>query len=107
LDRHQTLLLPERLEDYIAADNPVRFLDAFVASLDVRALGFAHAVVENTGSRPYDPADLLRLYLYGYLHRCVPRGCWRSSVIGTWKCSGCWASWRPITRPSLISARTT
>jgi transposase len=69
LDRHQTLLLPERLEDYIAPDNPVRFLDAFVASLDVRALGFAHAVVQNTGSPPYDPADLLRLYLYGYLHR--------------------------------------
>jgi len=69
LDRHQTLLLPERLEDYIAADNPVRFLDAFVASLDVRALGFAKATVQNTGSPPYDPADLLRLYLYGYLHR--------------------------------------
>jgi len=69
LARHQTLLLPDRLEDYIAANNPVRFLDAFVASLDVRALGFAHAVVRHTGSPPYDPADLLRLYLYGYLHR--------------------------------------
>ena len=69
LDRHQTLLLAERLEDYIAPENPVRFLDAFVASLDLRALGFAHAVVSNTGSPPYDPADLLRLYLYGYLHR--------------------------------------
>jgi len=69
LDRHQTLLLPERLEDYIAGENPVRFLDAFVASLDLRALGFAHAVVANTGAPPYDPADLLRLYLYGYLHR--------------------------------------
>ncbi len=69
LDRHQTLLLPERLEDYIAADNPVRFLDAFAASLDARALGFAKASVQNTGRPPYDPADLLRLYLYGYLHR--------------------------------------
>ena len=69
LDRHQTLLLPERLEDYIAPDNPVRFLDAFVASLDLRALGFAHALVQSTGRPPYDPADLLRLYLYGYLHR--------------------------------------
>ena len=69
LDRHQTLLLPERLEDYISPDNPVRFLDAFVASLDLRALGFARAVVQNTGSPPYNPADLLRLYLYGYLHR--------------------------------------
>jgi transposase len=63
------LLLPERLEDYIAPDNPVRFLDAFVASLDLRALGFTHAVVQHTGAPPYAPADLLRLYLYGYLHR--------------------------------------
>src|SRR3954447_11112868 len=69
LDRHQTLLLPERLEDYISLENPVRFLDAFVAAQDLRALGFTHAVVQNTGSPPYDPADLLRLYLYGYLHR--------------------------------------
>jgi transposase len=68
-DRHQTLLLPERLEDYIAADNPVRFLDAFAASLDLRALGFAKATVQDTGRPPYDPADLLRLYLYGYLQR--------------------------------------
>lgn len=49
-DRHQTLLLPERLEDYIAADQPVRFLDAFVASLDLRALRFAKATVQHTGS---------------------------------------------------------
>ena len=69
LDRHQTLLLPERLEDYIAPDNPVRFLEAFVAALDLHALRFAHAVVPNTGRPPYDPAALLRLYLYGYLHR--------------------------------------
>src|SRR5450755_399749 len=46
LDRSQTLLFPERLEDYIAAENPVRFLDAFVASLDLHALGFAKAQCE-------------------------------------------------------------
>jgi transposase len=69
LDRSQTLLFPERLEDYIAPDNPVRFLDAFVASLDVAALGFAKARCAATGSPPYDPAMLLKLYLYGYLHR--------------------------------------
>ncbi len=69
LDRHQTLLLPERLEEYIAPDSPVRFLDAFVASLDLHALGFAKAHCADTGRPPYDPADLLRLYLYGYLHR--------------------------------------
>src|ERR1017187_3209990 len=69
LDRSQTLLFPERLEDYVAAENPVRFLDAFVGSLDLRALGFAKAQCAATGRPPYDPAALLKLYLYGYLHR--------------------------------------
>lgn len=69
LDRSQTLLFPERLEDYIAGENPVRFLDAFVGSLDLHALGFAKACCAETGRPPYDPAVLLKLYLYGYLHR--------------------------------------
>ena len=69
LDRTQTLLFPERLEDYVGAENPVRFLDAFVGSLDLHALGFAKAQVANTGRPPYAPAVLLKLYLYGYLHR--------------------------------------
>lgn len=69
LDRSQTLLFPERLEDYITAENPVRFLDAFVGSLDLHALGFAKARCAGTGRPPYDPAALLKLYLYGYLHR--------------------------------------
>jgi transposase len=69
LDRSQTLLFPERLEDYIAADNPVRFLEAFVAGLDLHRLGFAKARCAGTGRPPYDPAVLLKLYLYGYLHR--------------------------------------
>jgi transposase len=69
LDRSQTLLFPERLEDYIAAENPVRFLDAFVGSLELHALGFAKAHCAHTGRPPYDPAVLLKLYLYGYLHR--------------------------------------
>ncbi len=69
LDRSQTLLFPERLEDYIAAENPVRFLDAFVGSLDLHALGFAKARCADTGRPPYEPAALLKLYLYGYLHR--------------------------------------
>ena len=66
LDRSQTLLFPERLEDYIAAENPVRFLDAFVAQLDLAALGFGRTQVAATGRPPYDPAMLLKLYLYGY-----------------------------------------
>jgi transposase len=69
LDRSQTLLFPERLEDYVAAENPVRFLDVFVGSLDLHALSFTKARCANTGCPPYDPAALLKLYLYGYLHR--------------------------------------
>ena len=69
LDRSQTLLFPEVLEDYIGLENPVRFLDAFVASLDLHTLGFAKARCADTGRPPYDPAVLLKLYLYGYLHR--------------------------------------
>ena len=69
LDRSQTLLFPERLEDYVGAENPVRFLDAFVGGLDLHVLGFARAQCAETGRPPYDPGALLKLYLYGYLHR--------------------------------------
>lgn len=69
LDRSQTLLFPESLEDYVTPENPVRFLDAFVGSLDLAGLGFAKAQCADTGRPPYAPAVLLKLYLYGYLHR--------------------------------------
>lgn len=68
-DRGEVLLLPEALEDYLAPENPVRFLDAFVRQLDLGKAGFRHAQVPETGRPPYDPGDLLRLYLYGYLNR--------------------------------------
>jgi len=68
-DRTQAVLLPEVLDDYVGAGHPVRFLDAFVAQLDLDALGFQRAVPAETGRPGYDPGDLLRLYLYGYLHR--------------------------------------
>ena len=69
LDRSQTLLFPESLEEYVAPENPVRFLDAFVGSLDLAGLGFTKAQCADTGRPPYAPAVLLKLYLYGYLHR--------------------------------------
>ena len=68
-DRTQAVLLPDVLDDFVGADHPVRFLDAFVAQLDLAALGFRRAVPADTGRPGYDPGDLLRLYLYGYLHR--------------------------------------
>jgi transposase len=68
-NRDQVILVPETVEDYITEDNPVRFIDALVASLDLGALGFTHATPGETGRPAYDPGDLLRLYLYGYLNR--------------------------------------
>jgi transposase len=67
--REQIILFPEALEEYVSADNPVRFLDAFVDQLEMAGLGFRHATVNDTGRPPYDPKDLLKLYLYGYLNR--------------------------------------
>ena len=70
-DRQQILLLPPAIEDYVRAANPVRFLEAFVAKLDLRAAGFQWPKEDPQGrGRPaYAPADLLKLYLYGYLNQ--------------------------------------
>ncbi len=68
-DREQQLLFPEVLDEYVGAENPVRFIDAFVTSLDLKALGFERAIASETGRPAYDPGDLLRLYIYGYLNR--------------------------------------
>src|SRR5260370_41156556 len=68
-DRSQLLLLPEAVDDYVGAENPVRFIDAFVDGLDLAALGFIGTVPKATGRPGYAPADLLKLYIYGYLNR--------------------------------------
>ncbi len=68
-DRTQTLLLPERLEDYVREHNPVRVIEAFVESLDLAQEGFRFPKVDPLGARPaYPPAALLKLYLHGYIH---------------------------------------
>jgi transposase len=68
-DRSEVLLFPEAIDDYITEDNPVRFINAFVLSLGLVALGFTRATPASTGRPAYDPADLLKLYIYGYLNR--------------------------------------
>jgi len=68
-DRSQTQLLPPCLDDYVAPNAPARFIDAYVEGLSFTDLGFTHAQPAATGRPPYHPADLLKLYLYGYLHR--------------------------------------
>src|SRR4030088_1482883 len=68
-DRYQMLLLPETVDDYVGADNPVRFMDAFVDGLDLAAAGFARVAPEATGRPGYAPGALLKLSIYGYLTR--------------------------------------
>jgi transposase len=68
-DRSQLLLLPEAVDDYVGSDNPVRFIDAFVDGLDLAAAGFGRVEPRVTGRPGYAPADLLKLYIYGYLNR--------------------------------------
>jgi transposase len=75
IDRNQTLQFPPRLDDYISAENPVRFLDVFVDQLDLQALGFSHVKTAVEGRPPYHPGDLLKLYLYGYLNRVRSSRC--------------------------------
>ena len=68
-DRHQVTLLPESLDEFIAEDNAVRVVDAFVEELDLPTLGFEGTAPAATGRPSYHPAVLLKVYIYGYLNR--------------------------------------
>lgn len=67
--RTQSTLFPERIEDYIDADNPVRAIEAFVGALDLEQLGFQGMSPKTTGRPAYHPSTMLKLYIYGYLNR--------------------------------------
>jgi transposase len=69
MDRGQSTLFPECLEDWIAEDNSVRVIDVFVDELDLAELGFDGVAPEVTGRPSYHPSVLLKLYIYGYLNR--------------------------------------
>ncbi len=68
-DRRQITLLPDCIEDYIGEDNPVRVIDAFVNGLDLKEAGFERSTPGETGRPPYNPRDLLKLYVYGYFNK--------------------------------------
>lgn len=69
-NRRQAILLPETLDEYVAEDNPVRFIDAFVDSLDMGKLGFKHAEHDDgPGRAPYDPRLILKILIWGYLNQ--------------------------------------
>jgi transposase len=123
--RIQASLLPPRIEDYVTADNPVRAIEACVASLDVAALGFRHGERGvSSGQPPYDPADLLKLYLYGYLHRirssrALERETQRNleviwllkglapgyRTIGNFRCDN-WAAFKSVNRAFVLLLRS-
>ena len=67
--RYQVTLFPEVLDEVVGVNDPVRVIDAFVDTLDLAVLGFSKVEAEEMGRPPYAPGDLLKLYIYGYLHR--------------------------------------
>jgi len=69
VDRSQSTLFPECLEDWVGEESPVRVIDVFVDELDLSELGFSRAAPKETGRPSYHPAVLLKLYVYGYLNR--------------------------------------
>lgn len=69
IDRGQATLFPDRLEDWIGDDNPVRVIDLFVDEVDLAGLGFGRTVPATTGRPGYHPSVLLKLFIYGYLNR--------------------------------------
>jgi len=92
-NRDQLTLFPQSLDEYISEDNPVRFIDAFVGSLDLEGLGFSHSALKETGRPPYHPSVLLKLYIYGYLNRIRSPGLrlgqaavdWSRKLTATWR----------------------
>ena len=82
MGREQAALLPPCIDDYIAPDALVRVVDEFVGGLDLVGLGFERAISAATGRPGYHPADMLRLYIWGYLNqvrssRLLERACHR------------------------------
>jgi len=67
--REQTIMLPDNVNDYVDDNNAVRVIDAYVNSLNLYELGFTKPEPAETGRPPYDPKDILKLYVYGYMNR--------------------------------------
>ena len=68
-DRYQSTLFPETLDDYVAEENPIRVIEAFIDELDLSHLGFQGVKPKATGRPAYHPSILLKIYVYGYLNR--------------------------------------
>jgi len=69
VNRSQSSLFPESLDDFVNTENAVRVIDVFIEALDLAELGFTGVITKSTGRPKYHPAVMLKLYLYGYLNR--------------------------------------
>jgi hypothetical protein len=106
-NRSQSALFPLSLDELIPDDHLVRVIEAYISLLDFEQLGFDKARPKATGRPSYDPADLLKLYMYGYFQRIRSSRGLRLSVSATSRSCGCWADWRLTSKPLLIFAATT
>ncbi len=101
LNRHQDMLLPPRVDEYVSQNNTVRAIDAYVNTLDLEDLGFTHSQdCLSSGQPPFDPHALLKLYLYGYLQslrssRKLEREC-RRNLEAIWLVEGLRPSYKTI-----------
>jgi len=68
-NRLQITLFPESIDDYISQNNPVRIIDIYAEKLEIKKLGFTKADIPSCGRPSFNPRNLLKLYLYGYLNR--------------------------------------
>jgi transposase len=67
--RNQVVLLPDSIEEYVGDDNTVRVIEAYINGPDLSDLNFSRPQPQTTGRPGYDPKDLLKLYVYGYMNR--------------------------------------
>jgi transposase len=65
VDRNQAVLIPETIAVLIEHNNPIRFIDAFVNSLNFVEFGFRDISFNKNGRPPFHPTDILKLYIYG------------------------------------------
>lgn len=102
-------LMSECLDDVIADDNPVRVIGAFVGELDLTKLGFEGGQPAATGRPSYDPGDLLKVYIYGYLNRVqssrrLERECQRNLEL-RWLTGRLAPDFRPLPTSAAATAR--
>ena len=83
--RSRLLLPPDSMDDYVGPENPVRFIDAFIDGLDLAGAGFQRVEPKATRRPGYDPADLLKLYIQGYLNRIRSSRRLEGRPTATWK----------------------